>query len=272
MKKKADWIGDCLHKERHLLARKLASEGELATTRPKTRSASLEQWIRHYAKLGQLLGREDDRALFLGHSEADGQMMAVLSEDPLEVSIVRDGEGPPVMVRVYPKAFLPLLVFFRARDWLVTLLADRYHGLIQDGKPSDIELLERIAAEIAYQQMLLAWGACTPGRALPFAPEDRPDIPAPFTEATPTDLLRVHEAFIRVNVGQLQALDRLVAPSKGAVGERPSWSIFFGKLAVKMKVPLERLLRDQSLAAILATVKLASPDGEDAEELEEAGV
>jgi len=276
-KTKAEWIADVERKERHLLARKLASREELALTRPRTRSAPLEAWILHYAKVGQLLGREDRAALSLEHQEADALIVAALTSEPVPVALPPVA-GEPREVAVHPKSYATLLYFFHVRDWLQTNLTVRYRALREAGSPVDADLLVRVAGELAYQQGLLAWAACTPGPGLPDAlagqwhpKADRPAVPEPFASLQASDLLRIHEAFLRVNAGQLQALDRLVdLGDQDAAAARPSWSIFFGKLGMKLKTPPERLMRDVALASLLATVKLAADGAGDVDTLEDA--
>lgn len=273
IRRKSDWIASCEHKARHLLARKLASPEELARLRPTRRAAPLEQWLFYYSHLVRLAGREDSRVSHMDFRDADAEVLRALRAEPKRVELLERGaDGASLAVQVHPKSYDALLWFFHVRDWLLIHLADRVEAIRAEGLPHDVELLDRCAAELSYQMRLVAWGACTEGPGLPFSYQDEcPEIPTPFRDLSPSDLLRIHEAFIAVNAGQLQALERLVQSRPGADGKpvRPSWSIFFSQLAMRLKTDAARLMRDQSLAQHLATVKLAAPPEA---ELEEAGV
>lgn len=277
LKSKREYIEDCGRKEDHLRARKLATEAELDEYRPSSRSAPLFQWVFWWAQLVGYCRRMENNELGFHQEEADTLALQALNGSPIAVPLKAATESAPALsVDVHPKSFEVLLEFFHARDWLLQHLADRIEAIRLAGDVADMELLERASAELSYQTRLLAYGACHPGVGLPFRiEEDTPAIPEPFTSLLPTDLLRINEAFMYVNAGQLKALDRLVAPPKRKGDtERPSHSIFIGQLAMKLKRPVERLMRDHALVQLLATVKLATPQTSalDEDALEEAEV
>jgi len=295
----------CQRLEAQVRERGLATEAELAEYRPAPRAPDEFAWIYWYAQLVRFCGRLEQRELV--SAEADGLIIAALRADPQEVKL-SDGAtlgglggwllerlliGWPALephravleeilrttpaalpvpsVWVYPKSFEALLNV-HARDQLIAWLAARYALCRQAINGADVmALLERVAAELAYQQGLMVWSALTPGHGLPFAlTDDRPALPELVRSLGPWDLVRVHQAFIEVNASRLQALEKLIQPMRDEQGGgRPSWSVFIGTMALKWRTDPVRLMRDHALIQLLATAKIAALTGAGAEELEE---
>lgn len=270
-KTKADWIRDCEHKAQHVLARRWASEEELKPFRPRGRSAPLFTWLKYYGRLCGILGRSENAAASLEHSEADTIALAALRAEParIELSTPPGADGIPTAVFVHRKSFDALRSFFHVRNWLLRWLTVRIEAIRELGKIEDAELLARAETELSYQTRLIAWAACTEGPGLLFgAMDERPEILEPWASLMGTDLLRINAAYMRVNAAELAALDRLV-PAQRDSGEEATWSIFFGKLSWRMKVQVERLMKDYALAQLLAVVKLSAPSEAEAESAEE---
>lgn len=252
---KRELIQKCATLEEKVRAQRLASDDELAEYRPARKSAPFWEWIWWYAQLVRFCGRLERHEF--ASAEADALILAALKAEPKTIEL---GEGRSL--QVFPKSF-DALINIHARDRQLMWLTTRYAALRDNANGADaMQFLERAAAEISYQYQLLAWSGTTPGPGLPFVPEaqDRPEPPAEITALEPWEILRLHQAFVEVNIARLQALDKLIDPPKGDdKSGRPSWSVFLGSLAMKWQVDPKTLMRDHALVQLLAVVKLAAP-------------
>jgi hypothetical protein len=253
---KRDLQAKCAVLEEKVRARRLATDDELAEYRPERKSAPLWDWIWWYAQLVRFCGRLEVHEH--AGAEADALIIAALRAEPKTVQL-----DPERSLQVFPKSFDALLNI-HARDQLLLWLTTRYAALHDNANGADaMQFLERVAGEMAYQHQLLAWTVTTPGPGLPFAPEEensRPAPPAEIRALEPWEILRLHQAFLEVNVMRLNALDKLIDPPKGdEKGGRPSWSVFMGSLSLKMQTDPKKLMRDYALVQLLAVVKLAAP-------------
>ena len=217
-------------------------------------------------QLTRFAGRED--ALGAGdihrnHEAADAAVLDALRNEPehLEFPPLEDGEEKR-LYRVYPKS-LDALLQCHVRDHVLAWLTAKYDILRRNQTAAEMELLPRCVAEISYQYSLLVWIVCTAGPRMPdgFTTEElRPDAPE-WAELQPFEMLLVAKAHMKVNGDRLRALEYLIAPQKAdkRTTRRPSWSVFMGSMAVKMKVQPERLMRDYSLGEVMAAIKLSAP-------------
>jgi hypothetical protein len=258
---KQDWIRDCEHKAQHVLSRSLATAEEVAAVRPRSRAAPLKAWVRYYVVLGGFLQRGALRASLLEDPEADAQVAASLLARPLTLTLTHP---PGTRVEVHAKAFEPLAWFFHVREQHLLWLTDRRQALVDHGLLEDTALIERATLEICYQSLLCCWAACTAGCGVPVAyTDERPEIPPPFAELMAVDITRIQDAFMRVNAANLEVVERLLAPTRPGVSrQRPSWSVFFGQLELRMRTPADQLMRDRPLLLLLMAVKLAAPPPE----------
>lgn len=255
----------CRRLETQVRERGLATDAELTEYRPTPRPDDDFAWLYWYAQLVRFCGRLETRDL--ASAEADGLVVAALRADPREVRLL---DGTTVL-SVYPKSFEALLNV-HARDQLLTWLATRYAVCRQTANPAEVmDLLERLAAELAYQQHLVVWTATTAGYGVPFAVDEaRPTPPAEICALSSWDIVRIHQAFFDVNATRLQALEKLIRPSRDEVGGgRPSWSVFIGSMALKWRVDPVKLMRDHALIQLLAMVKIAALAGAGADVAEE---
>lgn len=253
----------CRTLETHVRRCKYASEQELDAYRPggpdNPDRRGLWGLIRWHAQLVRFCGREEahegDRAA------ADGEVLDALRGESLSVTLVepRPAEAPAAL-EVHPKG-LSALMECHQRDALLGWLGLRAIALREALTPDDLELSGRVQEEIAHQYALLAWIVTHPGPALPYEFGDRRPVPPAWALAlSPHDYMRIAQAHSVVNAQRLGALDTLVAKDS-APGEapiRPSWSVFVGELAVKMQTPADVLMRDHTLASLLATVRAHS--------------
>lgn len=252
----------CATLEHHVRDRTLASDDELAEYRPEAgRRAPIDAWQFFYANLVRFCGRLETKEY--SGAEADATILDALRAIPEELTLSAGQQ-----VRVYAKSFETLL-HLHARDRVAGWLAVRYAVLRESDAADDVDLLERVAQEIAAQTQMIAWGVITEGPHLPYPTDNPPDsagTPAPavdipeFVRALePFDVLRIHQAFVRVNSGRLEALERLLTPPQTGNGKlRPSWSLFLGSMALKMRVDVRELARNVPLVSLLATSRLGS--------------
>ena len=247
----------CGTAERQVRRKAFASEAEMAQYRPAEAEAdSIWAWCYYYAQLVRFLGREE--IADLEGDGADGAVLAALDATPVAVPI----SGGAVL-QVHPKS-LGALLEFHAREKLLLWMSARYASMrtdVQELDPERLDLLSRVADELAKQNGMLAWMATHEGPGIPYdAAATAPELPAHIAALDPVDILRINEAFVQVNTIRLQGLERLVPPQKGpAATGRPSWSVFVGALAMKWGTDSKRLMWDIALATLLATVKLATP-------------
>jgi len=263
-------------------ARKLAPEEELADYWPggaENTARGAAAWVVCYAQCVRMMGRAETRETTRADAAAaDAVILESLAGVPVLVSIVAPTDAAAVEalsalhadqwarlraaapLAVYPKSF-HALIWLSARAKRLDWLADRAAILAERAGREDLDLLARTSAEICYQHALCAWVACHPGPGLPFGDhEATPAIPEPFSALSPYDVARILEAHLAANWHRLQALDALVTgdTSGGGAARRPSWSGFFGAMAMESGASAESLMRDRSLAAVLASNALAA--------------
>ena len=217
-------------------------------------------WVRCYGQLQLMRGRAQGSTNNAGRAgaadvrAADALALAALAEQPSPVS-----SAPGL--RVYPKSFATLM-HCHAREMLVGHLARVVGQANRHGAPDDVvSILEEAAAELSYQSRLLAWIATSEGPALPFdeaAP--RPEIPPVIADLSALVVLDINRGFATVNWSSLRAMEALITPDPddGTPSKRLAWSPFFGTLSLELGVSPLELLRNRSLASVLASTKLAA--------------
>ena len=72
--------------------------------------------------------------------------------------------------------------------------------------------------------------------------------------------MAIHTAFLDVNSGRMEALERIVKPQHGSSTDRMSWNVFLGTLAMKLHKDPTELAADYSLVKLLSQVRLGRPD------------
>ncbi len=215
-------------------------------------TVGLAPWIVCYAQVIRLLG-EDHHRRGSAQPHTDAILLAALSAAPAYVE-----QGAPLApLAVFPKGFRALL-HLHARSARIAWLMERSAALTASASAEDLPLLERVQAELAYQHAVCAWVATHEGPGLPFSDrESRPTPPDVMANLDPQVLRAVLSAFMEVNWLRLNALDAMQRPS-GSGEARPTWSAFFGALAIEHDEKPETLMRDYSLAALLASTTLSA--------------
>ncbi len=246
----------CDDMRKHIAARRVRSEAEIAREIPSARAPIIE-WVRAYGTLRALVWHE---ATGPGRSaQAEDAMLAALRDEPQEVTLL-SGD----IVRVYPKG-LDSLLWFRHHDWFVEWMAPRVATLrdavanhATEGLATPITTLEHAQTELAYQIGAFCAEATNPGPAKGEWATDNADLPELWKDVNPHDVVQVHRAFMECNATRLQALDHIVRPQKADNSDRPmSWNVFVASMAMRLNIDPKTLARDRPLVSLLATVRLA---------------
>ncbi len=264
-------ISQCETMRRHVEVRRLATPAQLADEWPTValKRASVHELVRLYGTLRAWVYQQD--LMPTGRDQAEETMLEALNEEPRAVVL-------PVASRketVYPKS-LHTLLWFRQRDWMVGWLAARSHAIRQAADDGEItpEILAKpltalagIEEELAHQLKQMAACACFKGVGLPPEANDSEWAPEEWQDLDSLDLYSIHSAFLEVNAGRMEALNRIVKPSKKAndTDDRMSWNVFLGTLAVKLQKDPTELARAHSLVKILSMVRLHRSSEEEAQ-------
>ena len=252
-------IQQCEHMRRHVLVRGLATEEEVKDVWLPKR-APLTDWIKTYGWLRAWVYSEyiDSGS----REEAEEVIARTLAERPAYVTTT-DGHR----LAVHPKSFMAL-IWFREHDYVLGYLNNRL-GVLKDlmasgQMPADIKdpvsLIERIAdAGIELLGKMVAV-ALYPGPGMPDEIEPQ--------DLSPIDLYFVHAKFVEVNTGRLTLLDRLVSTTPGKTRKRGSnsglsFNVFYGTMGQKLKTSAMDLMKNRSMAALIAEARLAVPDMEE---------
>jgi hypothetical protein len=251
---RVEWLKErCSRLRDSLPATGVVTDAEIAAVWPggaENPKRNLEAWIRCSEQLhgfaGRIRNKLDDREVSV--AERRRAVIEALADKP---------EGVPLFdgtrLTVYPKSYVALEAI-QERSTQIAALIDG-HKLLQEYKPetsADVdamrELAPRIWSELGYLQRVIAWIATTEGPGLPFSESDTaPEPPEQFALLHPADLYAIAEAFQRVNVKRLLAID-----STRSNDTRPDWSVFIANLADGLNKPTPYVMRDVSLASAIA--------------------
>lgn len=211
---------------------------------------NLEAWIRCSEQLhgfaGRIRNKMDDRELSV--AERRRAVIDALADKPEGVPLI-DGSH----LTVYPKSYVALEAV-QERNLQIAALIDA-QKVLQQSTPNasaDVDathdLVLRVWSEINYLQRAIVWIAVEQGPGLPFPESETAPEPPDFLSALhPADLYAIAEAFQRVNVKRLLALD-----ATRSNDTRPDWSVFIASLADGMHRPTAEVMRDVSLASAIA--------------------
>ena len=246
--------------EKVCLKHGLVTEKEAKALRPGGASNAelgAQGWLRNYVQLQRRHAALERRS---GTGEADDAVSSALRNTPGRVELlgVRQADGSPKYVYIYPKSF-HALAYLAQRDALLQWLAERtitFH----EASTERIEALDhftRSYSEMEYQQRICAWIVCTEGVGLPFdESEQRPEPPEWTKQLDPMDIYRIMREHWVVNALRVQAVETLLPKVATQVKSDASWSVFFSSAALELKMAPASLMRDWSLAAVLATVQV----------------
>jgi hypothetical protein len=258
---KAKVVRQCGVYERQVAVRKLASEKEVASARPAARAA-LWDWIQFHGQLRAWLWTQDFSA---GDADAEEVILQAMNDHPKGIQLLTGK-----FVYVHPKS-LSALMWFRERDWFLDWCRLNIEVIREAmvGGPASVEALkmdnpqstlERLSAEIGYQCALLCEAAITEGPTIPADLEPSQEM----TDLSPVDYLRLLQAFLDVNGGRLNVLERVAPRTKpGGKRDRPSWNIFLANLGMRLKKHPAELAKDHSLASLVGLVRLSVRENSD---------
>ena len=264
---KAWLIEQCTLYRNHVRVRELATAAEIAEAWP-AKGATVLRWIHAYGSFRAWIDTQDDTT---GRRDrAEEVMLAALGEEPEQVIL----QGGQRVVKVYPKG-LRALLWFRGQDWLLGWMAERLQALREGEErgeldrelvPEPVTLMRKVEDALAHELAAMAAVACHEGPGL--GPDAlRSDPPQEWVDLDTVELYAVNRAFFEVNGGRMEALQRIVKPTKGAADgpeARMSWTVFMGTLSMRMNVDARTLMEDHSLVKLLAQVGLANSADTDA--------
>ena len=250
-------IQQCENLRTHVINRGLATALEVEKVWPGEdgEEADLDRaWIKCYGWLRAW--RYVESIGEGGKEEAQRKVTEILRDEPKEVSLTTGQR-----VSVYPKSFHALL-WFRERDWLLgyltSYLADLKAARASGDLPKSIfnpdRLVDQIVEEIEKQLADIASVATSEGPKLP-------EEIVPIDDLSPIDFVFIHQAFVEVNTVRLASLDRIVRP-QGGRGET-GWNVFYGTMSQKLGKSAAYLMKNESMASLVASARLAAPDLED---------
>lgn len=263
----AELRSECVNLERAVLHAGLATEVEIAPHRPGEESNDKKDargFLRYFAVLHRFHARGENSVSDVARTRADGQVMAALRDEPIRVELLtpiqmEPNGKPQASLYVYPKSF-DALFHAHALDRSVGQLLvqkERIELAGAQGMPRASELLDRTMEVVSYVYGLLAWIMTSPGAEKPFTigPED-PELPFYIKQLNPLDVVQICAAAEKhhARVAAVQSLlDRRSTPDGG---RRPTWSQFFGSLAVELNEDSVNLSCYRSLNSLLASVQL----------------
>ena len=143
---------------------------------------------------------------------------------------------------------------------LTWMLAQRAE-LLGYAHPEALSALPRVLDAISYTYQLLAWLVTFEGPGSPFpAHDDAPEPPEWVRALQPWDVLAICEAH-QQHMLRLSALTALLDDKRAGgdeEGTRPSWSVFYGSLALDTGESVTTLMKHRSLVSLMASVRLSN--------------
>lgn len=275
----AELRAECELLESAVLATHAASEDALKEARPaRGVQKDAREWLRYYRWLHRAHavanagGASQKSPGGMSKEEADAIVLDALRAEPVRVELGHtEADGSPTVVHVHPKSAHTLLSL-NARDRVMQWLTERVGRLYQSHDPAHLALLARAQDEQLYQLRVFASVVCHEGPGSPYADSEERPTPAEWTrDLSPLDFLRVVNAHLELNSKRLLALSALVTSQADGTGDgaaRLSWAVFFASMADSQHTSVESLMRDRSLAALMAAAYTAS--AHKAEVIEEA--
>lgn len=196
-----------------------------------------------------------------GAPAEDAIVTAALANEPVRVpASVVDESGNRCEFLVYPKSFSALL-HLMGRDACLGLLARDVARIAVVGSAEQLDAHVRALDEMDYQQRVCAWIVCTAGPGLPFDWAAATPVPPEWTRSLDSsDFMALIGGHQRVNRERLAYLRALIEPDDGEspTVKRPSWAVLFATLGTEFRERPENLMRDRSLAELLAQLRLSS--------------
>lgn len=283
----AELRAEAINLRRAVASAKLAGESEMDPHVPgneKNEKKDARGWLRYLNVLHRLHARGEMRQTSDARQRADAAVLQALRDEPVRVELITPIEiEPGVMTSalfVYQKSLDALLqahALDREIAWLL-LQGERVQDAGARGMPRSSELYHKVTSAISYAYQLLAWIMTHPGPGMPYEPTIKGDPvpPAYITALNPMDYPQIAAAAQQhhARLAAVQALLEHKSTAEG--GHRPTWSQFYGSLAIEMDENAVQLTRFHSLGSLLAAVQLdadaKTPDDKGATERPESSL
>jgi hypothetical protein len=221
-------------------------------------------WIYCYSQLSRFVARLERRAPGSDASIArdDARVLAALRGAPVAVTALgprADGTA----WQVHPKSFEALLYLHALDAQLGYALAakQRFDAALLAGllDAATAAQLPTIAATVSELQLLCCWIVTTPGPGVPEGARAlEPAIPAELRALDAVAILALVRAHQQL-LGRAHVVRALIdEATEHESGQRPSWSLFLGSLAVEWGEDAGVLARQRTLESLLATARLGA--------------
>lgn len=245
--------------EKAILTANLASKDEMALWAPggeNNPDKGLEGVYRYLCRLHRFHARGENRDPDSARALQDAQVLQALRDEPVPVALP---SAAAEQVMVYPKS-MEALLYVHGLDVQLAWMNAQRTVLLGMTTPQAIDALPRVLDAISYTYQLLVWVVTSKGPELPFAAQDdAPEIPGWIKKLEPWDFIVICQAHQR-HLMRLSALSALLDDKKNPkdpVG-RPSWSVFYGSLALDTGEPVGNLMKHRSLVSLMASVRLSN--------------
>lgn len=252
--------GECGLMERTVLTAGLATEEEVKTWRPggaNNPDRGAQGLLKFLTRLHRFHARGEGKNT-TSRSIQDSQVLEALRDQPVTVHLPSHSVNTEP-IRVYPKS-MSALMMVHGLDVQLTWMCAQREELLRMTSPEALEALPLVLDAISYTYHLLVWIVTSEGPGAPFAAQDdAPEIPEWITKLEPWDFIVICQAH-QQHLMRLSALTALLDDKKTpeSPSVRPSWSVFYGTLALDMGQPVDLLLKHRSLVSLMASVRLAN--------------
>lgn len=245
--------------EKAVLTAGLATEEELKEHRPGGEGnpdKGAVGALRYLCRLHRFHARGENRDPNQARVLQDTQVLQALRDEPVSVQLP---SAATTTVKVYPKS-MDALMYIHGLDVQLTWMNAQRTELMAMRSATAIDALPRVLDAISYTYQLLVWVVTSEGPELPFAAQDdAPEIPEWVRRLEPWDYILICQAH-QQHLMRLSALAALLDDKKSPkdpVG-RPSWSVFYGSLALDSGEPVNVLMKHRSLVSLMASVRLSN--------------
>lgn len=258
---------ECITLERAVLQGKLATEAEIAPWRPgeeKNPAKDASGWLRFYTRLHRFHARGEMQQVGDVMAKSDADVLNALRSHPVQVDIE---SATPLFV--YPKS-MDALMHVHGLDLQLKWMTRQLTLLQRMAGAEAIDAIPKVLSTMAYTYQLLCWIITTKGPGMPYEADDpNPTPPEYITSLDPLDIIKICQAHHK-HLLRLHALTALIdEKAQGAEqGTRPTWSSFFGSMAIELKTDEIVLMKQRSLISLMATVRLNNAAHEHATEEE----
>lgn len=254
----------CAFVEEAVRYKELASDAELKAYKPggeENPDRSQRAWVFWFANLVRFNAREElkEARREIASEGAERIILEALMDAPVYVDLQPIGDEEPRRIAAHPKSY-EALVFIDRRDRNISWLNEQARKLLLLPPPTSSEALATVDRETLHQYGLIVFAVTHAGAGVPFPADDPPKVlPDWIRELSTVDVIRIHSAYLQVNVLRLHALYALLEMKIGeAEPNRLTWATFFSTRAEETGVPPQSLMRDRSVGSQIAAALIAA--------------